>query len=156
MADNATDFMLDLDADLDDIAELPGFKVFPKGGYLFELVKGFEEKDINDSKAIVLEMKLKEIVELKPENLDVIPEGETEEKPPIPGDIVTFSWMRSNATGMGLMRQAMEPLAAHLNTRSIREVMTATKGMEVIAILTRTYNKDRDRWYQKLVKLGVA
>ena len=141
---------IDLDMSLDDIEDLPSFAVFPTGAYVVDFHLGFEEKVINEHKALTLEMKLKEIAELNPSSLDV--EGE---KPPIPGDIATLAWMLDNKFGVGTLKDAMLPFKEKFGTGSVRQVMEASKGITALVIVKRTYDKAKDRHYMKLVKLGI-
>lgn len=141
---------IDLDMSLDDIEDVPGFGVFPTGAYLVDFVKGIEQKEINDKKAASCEMTLVEIGELKEDNLD---EGE---KPPMPGDICTLSWMLDNKFGADGLKKFCTPLADKLGTKKLSEIFHQSKGLRCLIVVRRTYNEKKDQHYAKLKKLAVV
>lgn len=140
-----------LDGTLDDIEDLPGFIQLPTGAYKVLLAEGFRNKVISsegkDHPAVDLPMTVKEIIEL----------GNAEEAQEVKvNDVATLTWMMDNETGKGFFKEAIRPLYTHLNANSYNEAMKNSRGMEVIVVISRTFNKDKQRHFMQLKKLTVA
>ena len=147
---------ISLDIDLDDIADLPGFKTFPPGAYLVALATGIEQKDMTDAKGVKhntlsVNMSLVDILEMDEKNLDKT----NGEEAPIVGDITSQMWSLDHPIGVGAMKMFMAPIAKSLGLRSPREVIAASKGMKLMVILGRSWKKDKDRWFQSIKKIEV-
>lgn len=144
---------IDLDASLDDIDDLPGFVSFPTGAYIVVLEKGIESKKINEHPALEAAMTLKEVSELLAENL------EEDEDLPKPGDIATQSFMLDNEYGAGNFKAFAKPIKEATGATSIREVMEASKGMELIVVIKRRMGKkgtdQEDKKFMSITKVAV-
>lgn len=145
------------DAVLDDIEDLPGFASFPTGGYLVTLAEGLARKKINEHDALEMAMTLDEVAELTPENLDAnkLQGIEGEEKPPMIGDICTTSFMLDNKFGVQKLKDATSEIVKRIGTSKISELCAQTKGMKLLIVGKRTYDKDKDRFYFNLKKVQV-
>lgn len=142
------------DAVLDDIDDLPGFATFPTGAYAVTLTEGLARKKINEHDAIEMAMTLDEILELNPEDLDNHEEGE-EETPPQVGDICSTSFMLDNKFGVQKLKDATVSIKKALGTSKIGELCAGTKGMKLMVVIKRTYDKDKDRRYAHVKKAQV-
>lgn len=144
---------IDLDASLDDIDDLPGFVTFPTGAFVVVLEKGFEQKKINDHLAFEMAMTLKSVEELNPENLD---EGE---EPPKAGDIATIAFMMDNEFGAGKFKEAAKPIRAATDASTVREIVEASKGLELLVVVKRRKGKkgseSEDKNFMDLTKISV-
>lgn len=149
---------VDLDMDLDDIDDLPTFACFPTGAYLVVLEKGIEDKKINEHPAFSVEMTLKEIMELNPENLEKNEATEEIEEMPKIGSVATVAFMRDNEIGAGFFKEFAKPLAKHLGTSKIRDIIDGSKALELMVVLKRERGKkeNADKHYQKFVKVAVV
>lgn len=137
MSEEKKPYVLSDNATLDDIDDLPEFKAWPTGAYIVTLTEGFEAKVINEHPARELKMELKEVQEIKPEDLN---EGEEQPKP---GDVCSTLFLLDNETGAGFLKAAAKPLAEFLGTKSLSEIFTKTKGMVCLVMLKREYKKDK-------------
>lgn len=147
----------DLDATLDDIEDLPGFGVFPSGAYQIELHEGIIfKKDVGGHPAMSVNMKLEQMMELT----EGLAEGEKE---PQPGDICGTAFMMDNKVGADAFKKFVAPIAERLQTKKLSDLVVdekgaganKSKGMKLLVILKRTYNKDKDQHYAKLKKVAV-
>jgi hypothetical protein len=135
-----------LDGTLDDIADLPEFKPFPSGAFKVKLPKGFVAKKIGTHPAIEMKMELLEILEL----------ADPSDEAPKVGAEASIAFMMDNDTGAGFFKLAATPIAERLRTRNRKEVMEGAKEMECIVVLTKTHDKEKDRYYNNLKKLDVV
>lgn len=142
------------DAVLDDIDDLPGFATFPTGAYSVTLADGFQRKKINEHDALEMAMTLNEILELTPESLDNHEDGE-EEKPPMIGDICTASFMLDNKFGVQKLKDAIPEIKKVIGSSKISDLCSMTKGMKLMVIVKRTFDKDKDRFYSNIKKVSV-
>lgn len=145
-------YSFDLDGDLDDVPDLPSFTPVPTGAYLMVLEKGIEQKEINKHPSFSVNFVVKEVMELKEENLDV------GEEAPKAGDTTGLLFQMDNETGAGFFKKFAEPLAEHLGTKNFRQLMTASKGLEVLAVFRRVSGKGdkKDVHYNQLVSIAVV
>lgn len=147
------------DMTLDDIEQLPGFATFPTGAYTVNLVDGICFKQIGDHPAAEARLKLEEIAELDPSNLD----ADENEKPPTIGDICSIAFMRDNKIGASQLREFLEPISVSLGTRSIADMCdlgdgkgsNRSKGMKLLVIIHRDHDKAKDKKYAKIKKHSV-
>lgn len=150
MADNSDFTPISLDTTLDDIEDLPQFLVFPTGAYVVQLIQGMEEKDVGEHKAITVNLTLtQEPTELDPKMLN---KGE---EPPKMGDVASLMFMMDNKFGAGQLKNFCAPLAEHFNTKSLREIVENSKGLDLVVVLQRTYNKEDGKFYQRFSKVAV-
>lgn len=145
MNTDAMDFSI-LDGTLDDIADLPGFNIFPSGAYLVELTEGFVQKEIAKHPAVELQMKCIEVKELS--------DPATAPLAPKPGDICSTAFMLDNEFGRGKLKQALSPIGEKLGLKSNREIMVGSKGIQAIVVIKKTENKEKGREYANLVHLA--
>jgi hypothetical protein len=141
----------DLDTDLDSIDDLPGFATFPTCAAMFEVKDIPEKKDVGDHPAIQFDLTLIEMLELKEENLTI--EGE---QPPKVGDIQSLTFMLDNAFGVDGMKKFLKPIGEKLGTMKPSQLFPQMKGMKLVVVLRRTYNKERDQHYARIKKVAVA
>lgn len=149
MADDkgALEKAVTLDFSLDDIEDVPGFAVFPTGAYHVNLHKGLEQKKINDKPAFAIEMQLV--------NTEECHDLDEDEQPPKIGDICTLSFMAQNKFGADSLKKFLLPIAKKFNTRNIGELAAIMKGMQLLIVIKRTYNSEKDVHYAKFKKIAV-
>lgn len=153
MADAANKInAVDLDASLDDMDDLPGFASFPTGAYIVILEKGFEQKLVNNEPTMEMGMTIKEIMECDESKLD---EGEALPKP---GDQGGVLFQLTNAIGAGLFKEAAKPIRAATGANTVREIMEASKGLELLVTIKRQPGKgdQEGRNFMRLVKVAVV
>lgn len=139
--------VINMDMSLDEIEDLPGFITFPSGAYRVTLKEGFEEKKINEHPAIEMAMTLEEILELT----DPVPE---EEQPKI-GDVCTSSFMLDNKFGAGNLKEVLRPISAALGVSKLGEIVAGSKGLQLMVVIKRTYDKEKDRHYANVKQVQV-
>lgn len=148
---------IDLDASLDDIADLPAFTAFPTGAYLINLQNGLEPKKIGDHPAIQAAMTLKEIIELHEDNLD---DGE---EPPKVGDVATQPFMMDNEFGAGNFKFFSTPIAVNIigdKRAKIRSIIEQSKGIDMLIVVKRRRGKagteSEDKNFMTLMKVDTV
>lgn len=133
-----------LDANLDDIADLPEFCTFPNGLYSLEIQ--WEEKEINNKPKVELKLNLLTVEEL---------EDPTAEAPAAKSQSsILFSL--DNEFGVGALKAVLKPLAAHFGTASPRSTMEASNGCTIVAALQAKKAKKGDGVFQHIKSLQVA
>jgi len=133
-----------LDAQLEDLADLPEFKVFPPGTHRVSVT--FGTKEINQHPAVEMKMKMIDTVEL----------ANVSDETPAPGDECGVAFMLDNEFGQGNLKQVMLPLAAACGTGSIGETIQAANGMEVtVTTGLRADKNDKDKKYMSIKSLMV-
>lgn len=125
-----------LDETLDDLADLPEFKVYPAGAH--RVLATFEQKEINSKQAVDLSFKYVEALELA--------EPETEENPaPKQGDACNTMFMLDNEYGVGNFKKCSKPFSEALNFATGREIIEGVKDVEcVILTSVRTVANKQD------------
>lgn len=147
-AKGALEIPLSMDMSLDDIEDLPGFVVFPSGAYQVSLEEGLVKKDINEHPAMECAMKLVETLEMTE------PLKENEVAPAV-GDVCTISFMLDNKFGVGKFKEFLTPIGTRLGLKNIGEIAAQTKGLQLMVVIKRTYDKDKDRHYANVKKVEV-
>jgi len=133
-----------LDANLDDLADLPEFLVPPAGAYNATVLSA-EEKKIGDHPAVEIKFKLNATIEL----------ASASDTPVADGTETSISFMLDNEFGVGGLKAALAPMKAALNTNSARETMEACKGLEIMLVTkVRSGKKGTDNEDKKY--LGVS
>ncbi len=129
-----------LDADLNDLADLPESKPFPPGAYQVSLE--FASKEINKKPAVEMKMKLVQVLEFA--------EGAEPEKPLEPGKaesnmlyILKNNDGTANEIAQGQLKKIMQVLQPVVGGSSTREIMTAAKGTVVTVILKTKEDKEK-------------
>lgn len=130
-----------LDANLDDLADLPEFGVFPAGTH--KVTIALEQKEVNGNPCIELSMTAIETEELAD------PNG----TPLKAGDKGSVLYMMNNEFGQGNFKKMAKQVAAITGTSSIRDTIEAAKGLEVSVVTKVRQNKDKTASYTELVKL---
>ena len=117
------DFDSLLDANLDDLADLPEFADFPAG--VHRCTVSITKKDINNKPMMEVKLTGIETVELaKPE----------EDKPISAGQTSSSLYDLTNEFAQGAFKNLIKPLAGALGVTSIREIVEQANGYEVEAV----------------------
>lgn len=134
-----------LDANLDDLADLPEFASFPAG--VHRCTVSLTKKEINSKPAIEVKLTAIETVELsKPE----------EDKPVNAGQVSSAAYFLDNEFGQGAFKKLVAPLAASLGVSSLRELLEQAEGTEVEAVTAFRKNKKTGEEYFDIKKLIVS
>lgn len=133
---------------LDDIDDLPQFKVFPTGGFHIKLEKGLERKKVGEHDAEEARMTLVQVLETKD-----LAEGE---EAPKPGDMCSTVFMRDNATALGKLKEFCAPIAKQIGSGNFGAIREASKGLEMIVAGKRIYDKDKDRCYFNIAQVSLV
>lgn len=133
-----------LEGSIDDLADLPEFAVFPNG--VHKVVIKWESKEVNKHPCLELGMTAVETVELA---------NATDDVPLVAGATSSVLFMLDNEFGQGKMKTVMAALAAACGTKSIKETMEASNGMEVQVVCKVRQNKDKTQSYTDVTKVIV-
>lgn len=133
-----------LEGSIDDLADLPEFAVFPNG--VHKVVIKWESKEVNKHPCLELGMTAVETVELA---------NATDDIPLVAGATSSVLFMLDNEFGQGKMKTVMAALAAACGTKSIKETMEASNGMEVQVVCKVRQNKDKTQSYTDVTKVIV-
>lgn len=131
-----------LDANLDDLADLPEFGTYPAGAH--KVTIKFEEKVVNEHPSIELQMVAIETLELANPGAD---------QPLTPGAQGSVLYMMDNEFGQGNFKKVAKVLAAELGVSSLREVISGANGMEVTVVTKVRQNKDKTQSYTDVSKI---
>jgi hypothetical protein len=134
---------------LDDIEDMPGFVTPPTGAYSVCLEKGIEVKDINNSSYYEVAMTIKELLEVQEKNLE---DGES--MPKI-GDIASMIFKRDNEFGMSNFKKFARSIAEKFGVKSIGDIRNASKGLDMIVVIKRKYDKKADVHRTEITKAQV-
>ena len=143
---------IDDDFDLDNIEDMPGFITPLSGVYTCVMEKGIEEKEIDGEKGTAnyydIPLIMKEVHETTEE-----PDDES----PLPkeGDQFNLIFKRNNAFGMSNFKAFVRPIAEHLGTKKVGEIREQSKGLEIMVVLKRRWNKKSERYNIDIKKVGV-
>ncbi len=142
MSDNQA--MMDLlDSSLDDLADLPEFKVFPNGAHICTIK--FESKDVNGHPSIECTL-----TGISTEEL-----ANPADTPIAAGDVSSVLFMMDNEFGQGALKAVMKPLAAHFGTSKISETIEAAKGAECLVVTKQRQNKEKTQTYLSIASITV-
>jgi len=133
-----------LDANLDDLADLPEFGTYPAGEH--KVTIKFEEKTVNNHPCIELQMVAIETEELANPN---------EDAPLTPGAQGSVLYMLDNEFGQGKLKQVIKPLAVSMGVSSLRQVVEGAAGMEVTVVTKVRQNKDKTQSYTDVSKIII-
>lgn len=131
-----------LDANLDDLADLPEFGTYPPGTH--KVTIKFEEKEVNNHPCVELQMVAIETEELANPGVD---------QPLTPGAQGSVLYMLDNEFGQGNLKKTIKPLAAMLGVSSLRAVIEGANGMEVSVVTKVRQNKDKTQSYTDVAKV---
>lgn len=132
-----------LDLSLDDIADLPEFKVFPAGAH--RCTMALEKKEINKHPAWELKLTVIETVEL-PDPTETPPEAGTES---------SVAFMMDNEFGQGNLKRVITPVGQHFGIAKMGALAEASRGAEVLAVTKQRQNKEKTQTYLDIVSLQV-
>lgn len=146
---DSTTFSSLLDSTLEDLADLPEFKLPPNGTHRASIV-AIEEKKIGEAGCIEFRFKTIETLELA----DPSQENAT------PGSEFTLALLPGNDFFEGNLKLLLTPIARHVGVSGLREAIEAAPGMEVaIVTKTRTGKKrsedEEPRKYLSITALAV-
>lgn len=144
MSEKEVDFDL-LDSSVSDLADLKGFEPLPAGSY--KLAIKWEKKAINDSPAVILKLTVIEVLEL----------ADSSGIPPEAGATTDVAFILKkkdggrNEVGEGQLKQVVSVLQPVFGGTSIKEVMEASEGAEILATMKVRVNKnDPDQKYNSI------
>lgn len=140
MSENINDL---LDANLDDLADLPEFGTYPAGTH--KVIINWSSKKINDNNAVELAMKAVETIEL----------ANPADTPLAPGAEGSVLFMLNNEFGQGALKALMKVLAPVVGQGTISGIMEASNGMEVVVVTKVRQNKDKTQSYTDVKKILV-
>ncbi len=112
-----------LDANLDDLADLPEFVTPPAGAYKAEILS-LEEKKVGENSGVEAKFKLLETLEL----------ANATDTPVVPGTETSIFFNLQNEFGQGAFKEFMKPLANATGKSNLRELMGAAKGMQLMLV----------------------
>ncbi len=145
--DNQVDIDSLLDSTLDDLADLPEFKIFPAGAYTGTIE--LAAKKMGDNTGVELKFALQEVNELT---------DPTQEAPAV-GATTSMGFLLNNEYGQGELKNLLTSLKTGLNLTtpvSNRELMEISKGTVCMLVMaTRADKSDATKVYQKLKSLTV-
>lgn len=132
-----------LEGSIDDLADLPEFAVFPNGVHKVRIK--WESKEVNKHPALELKMVMVETVEMANAADPVMAAGAES----------SVLYMLDNEFGQGKMKEVMKTLSAATGTKSIKETMEASNGMEVQVVTKVRQNKEKTQSYTDVTKVIV-
>jgi len=134
-----------LDSNIDDLADLPEFLVFPNG--VHRVTISWEKKEVNKHPCVELKMKAIETVEL----------ANSTDTPLVAGAETSVLYMMDNEFGQGAFKDVMKVLAPACGTTKVSETLEASKGMEVqVVTVAKQDKKDKDIWRTNVKKVIVG
>lgn len=141
-----------LDESLDDILDLPELRAFANGAH--KAIITWHPKDHSDEakKKPVYGLKLKlvetlELADPNPDPEDVIAPGT---------ETYTSYDMNHEVYGAPSFKALVAPLAEHFQTRSVKEILEKSNGMEVVVTTKQRFGKDdkkKEQPYTQVIKL---
>lgn len=149
----------DEDFSLDEIEDLPEFKIPPTGAYVMTLEKGIVDIEHNDIAYFTIPMTIKEVMEVHEKSLDddgVLPKE---------GDIVTVWYSKKPSEnqkdqtknyGLSNFKKFFAPVAEKFGIKYLREIREVAEGLELLVILKRTYDRKADRFNLKVERTEVV
>lgn len=132
-----------LDADLDDLKDLPEFGVLPIGTYELEI--HWEAKTINDAPAQELKLKVVEVVEL----------SDPTETPPAVGAESSVLYFMDNEFGQGAFKKVVSAFSNTYGSTHIRTLVDATQGAVVRMVIGQSKSKKNDTVYNSVKKVLI-
>lgn len=139
---------IDLDMSLDDVADLPEFLTPPSGAYVVTQLS-HERKEAGDHPAMGVKFKIEEVVEMTGD-LD------EDEKPPAAGSEFEMLFMLDNEFGTGTLKLYLNPIKTQSGSTSVRQSLQAGDGMKLLLVISRTYDKKKDRNFSKIKKVAIV
>lgn len=142
-----------MDANLDDLQDMPAFEVPPKGHY--KLNVSLESKTVNDKPSIEAKLVVGEVLELANPN---------DKKPEI-GAKFSQLFMMDNEFGQGAFKEFVKPIAAGLGLQNpkISQAFAAIQNVTIAATVKHRVHKEdtrlpveEQRRYAQLTNVTVA
>lgn len=137
-----------LDGTLDDLADMPEFKVFPPGTHRATLTWDLAKTIGSDPKKYV-EAKLTAIETVE------LPSG-SEDTPLERGTESTCLFDLTNEYAQGKIKEILKSLAEHYGAKSNRALFEESNGAEVLVVTSQRSNKEKTKKYLEIVNLVVA
>ena len=133
-----------LDSTLDDLADLPEFKVYPNGTHRVTI--SFEEKDVNGHPSVELKMAAIGTEEL----------SNPSDTPLNAGEVGSVLYMLDNEFGQGGLKKVLQILGKHFGLVNLREIMEASAGLECLVTTKQRQNKEKTQSYLSIYSIEVA
>lgn len=133
-----------LDANLDDLADLPEFGVYPAG--VHKVIIKWESKEVAGHPCVELKMKAIETEELSNPEAD---------QPLTAGAEGNVLYMLDNEFGQGNLKKVIKPLAAATGQSTLSGAMEASNDMEVSVVTKVRTNKDKTQSYTDVTKIII-
>ena len=133
-----------LDLTLDDLKDLPANEPYPNGTHIADLIEA-GTKIVNKHPAVYFKFKYKAAVEL----------AEETEASPKPGDETEVIYMLDNDIGQGKLKNITKPLMYSLGVSSLRQLIEAIKGMEMLIVTTRVFSDAKQRYYGDIKVMSI-
>ena len=130
---------------LDDLPDLPEFKVYPAGAH--RVTMKFEKKQIGTHPAVEAKFTMIATEELT---------DPAKDQPVDAGTESSVAYMLDNEFGLGNFKELMKPLAAHFGLSSIPEIMEAAANLEVVIVTKTRQNKEKTQTYLEVTQLIVV
>lgn len=144
---NQTEIDTLLDATLDDLADLPEFKIFPAGAYNGTMELSVKKMGENTG------------VEFKFTNQEVVELSDPTQEAPAAGATTSVAYQLNNEFGQGALKKVLESIKSGIGLpdgTTNRELMEQSKNANVQVVLsTRADKKDATKVYQSLVSVTV-
>lgn len=142
-----------LDADLDDLQDLPEFKNFPVGVHAATL--RILKKVVNNKSAIEFNFVARETIEL----------AKPEDEPVKAGDSCSCLYFLDNEFGQGALKKDIKPIAAYMGTSKLGEIINAfdkdedgaqyADGLDVAVTTSLTKPNKNGDVYLKIMNISV-
>ena len=135
---------------LDDIPELPGFKLPAPGVYKLKIV-GQGLKDINESRAQEIQYEVREVLESQEHAVGELC---------IPGDkfsqLYFMSTQKAIAFNMSRIAVLLQPISSAFGVKSFKDTLEKAVGCEVVAIVKLRQNKmNKEQWFPEVEELQL-
>lgn len=141
-----------LDSQLDDLADMPEFKIYPAGAH--RVIFNWESKEINKKPAVEFKFRAVETMELVDPNKDA---------PLAQGDECNVLLILKNNDGAknefseGTLKMVAKELQTSFGGSSIKETLDNAKDAEVVIVTKVRENKNNPGTFNmSLVKLSVV
>lgn len=141
---NSTELDSLLDMTLDDLSDLPEFKVYPVGTHRVSM--SMATKKINEHPAMEVKFKYISMEELADPAVEA----------PAAGTESSVAFFLDNEIGQGQLKAFAKPLAEHFGTGNMRELVAQTQDAEVIITTKIRQNKEKTQSYLNVVSVSVA
>jgi len=132
-----------LDSTLDDLADMPEYKLFPNGAH--NVTIAFEEKAVNDHPSVELKMTAISTEELANPADTPLNAGET-------GSVL---YMLDNEFGQGALKNILKVLGQHFGKNNLREIMEDSTGLECQVVTKQRMNKEKTQSFLSVASLTV-